>query len=416
VRQLHVLGVSDDGAVLLLGATARSSKPSHRVPLDDRLRAAVRGQLAVPGADRAQSALTPKEIQARLRAGATPDDVAKAAQVPVARVLPYFAPVEAERERIISEARRASVHRYRGPDTRQPLGEAVDARLREVVGLKDESVQWTARRRHDGAWIVGMSYAARGGVRTAEWLWQPAGRELSALDASASRLAADAAPSKKRPAKKQPAKKQPVRKPGAVKKAPVKKAAPKKAAPNTAAAPANRAAAKKVAAKKAVAPAKKMAVQKAAPTRRVAAKKAVPKKALAKKVPSKKALPTKAGVKSAPKRPAATRAARATFVARKAPAARTLTVVSSPDVVESALEPVAVVVETVVEPVAVPIAEPVVEIVAQPAAGAVRRSGRRVPLPSWSDVLLGVTSSSDPADRTPSTEPEPSTAARRGRS
>ena len=190
MRQLRVLGVSDDGASLLLG-TSENGRASHQVPLDDRLRAAVRGQLAASTGDRVESALSPKEIQARLRAGDTPEEVAKAAGVPVARVLPYAAPVEAERQRIVDDARAVPVTPPRGPKASRPLGEAVDARLAEVAGLKPDSVEWNARRRPDGAWVVSLSYAARGGRRSAAWLWQPGERELTAEDLSASRLAAD---------------------------------------------------------------------------------------------------------------------------------------------------------------------------------------------------------------------------------
>ena len=112
--QLHVLGVSDDGAALLLG-TSDNGKVTHRVPVDDRLRAAVRGQLSASHPDRVESALPPREIQARLRAGETEEAVAKAAGVPLARVLPYAAPVLAERQRIVDEARAVVVSRSRGP-------------------------------------------------------------------------------------------------------------------------------------------------------------------------------------------------------------------------------------------------------------------------------------------------------------
>ncbi|HET7531228.1 MAG TPA: septation protein SepH [Mycobacteriales bacterium] len=190
MRQLHVLGVSDDGASLLLG-TSENGRVTHRVPLDDRLRSAVRGQLSASSPDRVESALPPREIQARLRAGETPESVAKAAGVPLARVLPYAAPVLAERQRVVDEARAVAVSRPRGPKASRPLGEAVDARLAEVSGFKPDSVEWQARRRPDGSWVVTVTYAARGGRRSASWRWQPSERELTAEDLSASRLAAD---------------------------------------------------------------------------------------------------------------------------------------------------------------------------------------------------------------------------------
>jgi hypothetical protein len=296
VRQLHVVGVSDDGASLLLG-TADNGRVTHRVPLDDRLRAAVRGQLSPPGADRAESALPPREIQARLRAGETAEAVAKAAGVPLARVLPYAAPVLAERQRVVDEARAVPVSPPRGPKATRPLGEAVDARLTEVAGLKPDTVEWDARRRPDGAWVVTISYAARGGRRSAAWLWQPAERELTAEDLAASRLAADDTGAKrKRPARR------------------------------TERAPARRAAA----------------------AAKPAGKRATAKRAAKPATPAKPA----AGGRSAPKRAAA----------KKAPTAR-----------QPRDEPTA----------ARPLAEPA------PAEGAAQRRPR-VPVPSWSDVLLGV--------------------------
>lgn len=197
MRALHVVGVSDDGGRLLLAASADAERPSHWLPVDDRLQAAARGELMTDG--RIESALTPKEIQARLRSGESVEAVAKAAGVPAARVRFYAGPVIGERDRIIDEARAATPRRDRGPAGR-PLGEAVEARLATVVGLKPDTVQWLARRRDDGAWVVSLGYSARGGARTFEWLWVPTEHQLRSLSAAASRLTApDPAPTRHRP-------------------------------------------------------------------------------------------------------------------------------------------------------------------------------------------------------------------------
>jgi hypothetical protein len=307
-----VIGVSDDGSSLLLG-TAENGRATHQVPLDDRLRAAVRGQLAASGGDRVESALSPKEIQARLRAGDTPEAVAKAAGVPVARVLPYAAPVEAERQRIVDEARAVPVSPPRGPKATRPLGDAVEARLSEVAGLKPDSVEWSARRRPDGAWVVSLSYAARGGRRSAAWLWHPAERELTAEDLSASRLAADDTGAKRpRPARR--ADRTPARRPAA-----------------------------------ASAPASKRATAKRAAKPASTAKAAAPKPAAK---PKPKAKPQRAATKTGP---AASRAE------------------SAPRIQAAPVD----------EPT-----EPTTQEGSDSAVG--RRAGARVPVPSWSDVLLGV--------------------------
>ena len=333
MRELHVLGISEDGQELLLATSANATKPTHRVPLDDKVKAAAQGRLAPFGTERVDPSLTPKEMQARLREGATVDEVAKAAGVPAARVLPYFAPVEAERDRIVEQARLAPMRRNRGPMSTKPLGLVVDARLLDVGGIKPDSIVWGARRRRDGAWVVSVSYYARG-RRRAEWLWSPTARELAPVDAAAARLGADlvatAKRSKPRKAKAAPA---PVAKRAAPKKAAAKKAAPKKAAPKKAA----------------------------------AAKKATPVKA----VPVKAVKPVKV-VK--PRRP---RVVPAPAPEPEEPPTFT------PEVIQLPVMPVAV---AVAEPEPEPVEETAEE--AAPAA-APRKPGQRVPLPSWDDVLLG---------------------------
>jgi hypothetical protein len=391
VRELHVLGVSEDGSTLLLGTAKNATKPTHRIPLDDRLRTAARGQLAPFGSDRAQSELSPKEMQSRLREGATVEEVAKAAGVPVARVLPYFVPVEAERTRIVDEARAARMHRNRGPAASTPLGQAVDTRLQDVTGIKPETIAWTARRRRDGAWVVGVSYNARG-RRKAEWLWQPLSREVTPLDPAAARLGADATPA---PAK---------RKTAAAKPAPAKaKARPKpKPKPQPKAKPA----------------AKKAAT--AAPARKVArAVKPVKPAAVPKRAAAKKAAPTSVRKKVAATRPAAKPVKPAAAAKRpsvKPPTRKhAVTKPRRPRVVPTPVpeddgpyfEP-AVIQLPVAVPVPAPIEEPPAAVVEplepgeeQPAAPAAssRRPGQRVPVPSWSDVLLGVTGQRDESRR-----------------
>lgn len=188
MRDLHIVGVSDDGQYLLLGGQPDADRASSRLRVDDRLNAAVRGRLGRPGQGPAESALSPKEIQARLRAGQTPDQVARVAGVPVARVERYAGPVESERALMIEGARAAVLERARRGPSVVNLGEAVDVHLAATPGLRAESVQWSARRRDDGRWIVALSFLARGRAKTAEWSYDPAGRVVDALDATAATL------------------------------------------------------------------------------------------------------------------------------------------------------------------------------------------------------------------------------------
>jgi hypothetical protein len=239
VRQLEVVSVSDDGTFVLLATAEDAVRATHSVRIDNRLQAAIRGEL--DDSERRESELSPKEIQARLRAGESEEQIAKLARVPVARVIRYAGPVISERDRIIEQARAAVLQRARGHDATTPLGEVVEKRLGATVGIRFETVAWTARRRDDGAWIVALSYKARGGARTASWLWQPAEHALSSINGLATRLGAEDLPaaarrkrlvSKPAPAKRTTAKRA-VTKRAATKRTTVKRATTKRAAPKS---------------------------------------------------------------------------------------------------------------------------------------------------------------------------------------
>jgi hypothetical protein len=258
VRRLEVVAVSDDGTHVLLASAEDATRATHSVRIDGRLHAAVRGKLDDSG--RRESELSPKEIQARLRAGEAAEQVAKVAKVPVARVMRYAGPVLSERDRIIDQARAAPLQRPRGPQSTVPLGAVVEKHLFETVGLRADTVAWTARRRDDGAWIVVLSYAARGGARTASWLWQPSERALTSINALATRLGAEDAPRTKRAAAKRTTTKRATAKRGAPKRAAAKRPAPKRTAAKSAAP--KRAAAKPTPAKAAPATAPRRAAGK----------------------------------------------------------------------------------------------------------------------------------------------------------
>jgi hypothetical protein len=296
VRQLHVVALSEDGRSVLLGTSKNAKTGGFSLALDARLAAALRGDLPRPGEQQVrETGVSPKEIQARLRAGESPEQIANAAGVPVARVERFAGPVLSERERIIEEARAAYVSRNRRGASLLPLGDAVDAALAETSSLRPDSVSWTARRLESGHWLVQVAYVARARARTAAWVYEPHTRAVTASDTASAALghvSDDAAPrrtaaavtrrtaaGKAKPKPKAAATAKPAKK--AAKKAPAEKVTAKKA-------PAKKAPVKRVSAKKA--PAKRVSAKKA-PVKKVTAKKVTAKKVTAKKVTAKKARP-----------------------------------------------------------------------------------------------------------------------------
>jgi hypothetical protein len=350
-RDLEVWAVSDDGEYVLLAAAEDATRATHQLRIDSRLEAAVRGDLADDDEERRESELSPKEIQARLRAGDSIESVAKAARVALPRIERYAGPVISERDRIVDQARAAVLQRARGPVGEVPLGRMVERRLAETVGLRSETVVWSARRRDDGAWVVAVSYTARGGARTAEWLWQPGARELSSINALGTRLGADdgTAPKRRRPVAPPP--------PAS---APLRVVTP---APTPAARPAM---ARRPAAKPA-SPVRKAAVARKPVAKKAAVKKAVAKKAVVKKTVVKKAAPARP---TAPSRTAAKKGATKRAAAPKLtqPPARKRAAAAKP----------------------APRRRPTPKTVAPPVVQ--RDANGRAVLPSWDDVLLGVRS------------------------
>ncbi len=101
------------------------------------------------------TALTPREIQARIRAGEPVAEVAAAAGVEVEGIEGFVGPVLAEREFMASNALQSTIRR-RGEQSHRRLGELVTERLQQR-GLDADTIEWDAWRQEDLLWrVVGV--------------------------------------------------------------------------------------------------------------------------------------------------------------------------------------------------------------------------------------------------------------------
>ena len=121
------------------------------------------------------SVLRPRDIQARIRAGETPEDVAAAAQTSVDRIMGFATPVLAERAYQAQLAQKASVRRRAATGQIGHLGQAVTAFL-EPHGLDSDDVEWDAWRREDGRWTVLATYLSGAAQQTARFTFDTGGR------------------------------------------------------------------------------------------------------------------------------------------------------------------------------------------------------------------------------------------------
>ena len=180
MQDLTLVGLNEDGTRMVL---VGSSGEEFSVPVDTRLRAVLRGDNARHGQleTKMDSALRPRDIQARIRAGESPEDVAAAAQTTVEAIMPFAGPVVAERQHVARNALKGSLRRRTGDTTTaaRSLGEAAELYFSEH-SLHDEDVEWDAWRRPDGRWALVASYAVDGKPRTAEFTHDLPGRYVVA--------------------------------------------------------------------------------------------------------------------------------------------------------------------------------------------------------------------------------------------
>lgn len=183
--ELRVVAVSNDGTRLVLKA---ADSTEYTLPIDERLRAAVRNDRARLGQIEieVESHLRPRDIQARIRAGASAEEVAQFAGIPVDRVRRFEGPVLAERAFMAERARKTPVRRP-GENTGPQLGEAVQERLL-LRGADKETVLWDSWRRDDGTWEVLLVYRVAGEPHSASWTYDPPRRLVQAVDDEARSL------------------------------------------------------------------------------------------------------------------------------------------------------------------------------------------------------------------------------------
>ncbi|HEX7806560.1 MAG TPA: septation protein SepH, partial [Cellulomonas sp.] len=174
--ELELIGLHDDGEHLVLAAP---DGQRFRLRIDEPLRAAVRRdrpQLEQLRAARAGS-LSPREIQTRIRAGSTAQEVADEADLVVEQVRRYEGPVLAERAFIADQARSTRVGRDAGAPV---LGDLVTDRL-AARGVALETLAWDAHRSQSGPWfVVARFMVGDGDEREARWTFDPAKRVVQA--------------------------------------------------------------------------------------------------------------------------------------------------------------------------------------------------------------------------------------------
>jgi len=190
MRELKVVGLDVDGKRIIC-ETADSGDRFVLHP-DDRLHAALRGDRTSINPPRIEvevpTVLRPKDIQARIRAGASVEQVASAAGESVSRVERFAHPVLLERSRAAELATAAHPVLADGPSVLTLLETVTTALV--ARGLDPESPMWDAWRNEDGRWTVQMAWKAGRSDNVAHFRYTPGahGGTATAFDDAAAEL------------------------------------------------------------------------------------------------------------------------------------------------------------------------------------------------------------------------------------
>jgi len=187
MQELRLVAVSEDGTYAVLTAPGSGGRFSLRI--DDRLRIVARGQFSrlAQYEIEVESPLRPKEIQDRIRAGETAEEIADVAGVPIERVRRFEGPVLAERAYRAEEAQRATVRQPGDSGPGRALGDLVTEGLR-ACGADPAEAEWDSRKRADGGWQVILTFTSDGRPHVAEWIFDLHRKHVAPADDTAARL------------------------------------------------------------------------------------------------------------------------------------------------------------------------------------------------------------------------------------
>jgi hypothetical protein len=190
MTELRLDGKTEDGSHLSLVDTDGNN---FSLRISDTLRATVNQPrlTSVPAIDAVET-ISVKEIQRRLRAGDSFEQIAREGQTTVDKVERFSGPIMQEREYILENARnlimRKDIHR-------------IDLTFREVVlaklaarGVDTDEVSWNTWRQPDGTWHIELHYPNRDGNGIATWNFDLSRRALDASDDNGAWLIDEEAP------------------------------------------------------------------------------------------------------------------------------------------------------------------------------------------------------------------------------
>ena len=203
MQQLHLVGVTTERDALIFSARKGAKSGGFLVTLDEALYDTIdeagrerdgdngAARTRRPATPRPESALSPRDIQRRLRAGRSVASVASEAGVDEDWIMRFAVPILAEQAQVVSRAQGLTFAKARLGLSGRPLGESVwwNVADKGVMMAEDTYDQcWTAHHVRDSIWIVRFDFVNRKKRQRAEWEVDTRETTLTARNRLASEL------------------------------------------------------------------------------------------------------------------------------------------------------------------------------------------------------------------------------------
>lgn len=192
MSELRLHGKNNEGTHLTL---VDNDGTEFSLRISDTLRATVnQPRLASVPAGDADESISVKEIQRRLRAGDSPEVIAREGNTTVDKVARFSGPILQEREYILSQARSAGL---RKDSTRLDIT-FLDAVITKLVprGVDADDLSWNTWRLPDTTWHIELHYPNRVGNGVATWNFDTSRRTINPTDDNGAWLIGEEAPAR----------------------------------------------------------------------------------------------------------------------------------------------------------------------------------------------------------------------------
>lgn len=190
MSDLRLTGKSEDGTHLSL---VDNDGNNFALRISDTLRATI-NQPRLASVPTSSESISVKEMQRRLRAGESFEQIAREGATTVEKVERFSGPIMQEREYILDRARELIMRKdaYRSDMT---FADVVSAKL-TPRGVDADQISWNTWRLPDGIWHLELRFPNRDGSGVATWNFDMARRALSATDSNGAWLIDEDAPTR----------------------------------------------------------------------------------------------------------------------------------------------------------------------------------------------------------------------------